>query len=194
MNKIYGINILWFFFPILTVTDVGIEHKGKQYKWEEIIVLKRDDNRLSVLGGNPSATLLLSDATIIRISTRIKKKGSHEPLKFSLFSHKNEAYIELVSLLESARKKISSPLENEVVGLNYIFLYRLLLVVSLGLILPLLISPWVHNINMSREVILILGLYSFITLLLGGGLFVRKIKSERHIKKQLLTKGKDSDP
>lgn len=189
MSKIYGVRHIGIYCPIIQVSDDGFIHENKQYKWEDIIVLKREDDVVTAfLTRTPSTTILLKDSSIIRIPTTVEEKGKAEWSKFRLFAYKNEAYDELTNLLEAKFNRVSSPLEKNVITRSYIYLYNFLIVVGLVLLSFLPITSWIGPEGLDIVTARLFVVVSSVIIAIGLGMYVWRIKSEKYIRNQLLNK------
>ena len=182
MTKLYGVRHAGIFSPLLQIIDGGFIYKRKNYKWEDIVALKCD-HELPMLARYPSTTILLSDATMLRIPAIIEEKGKYEGLKFHPLCSKNKAYEELISLIKSNKGRIKSPFDDKLISYNYIMLYRFLIFIGF-FTLPIIYFLYImHEVNI--EIIIIPVVFS-LGLISGIALLFRRIKLEKQIRTQLV--------
>lgn len=178
MKRTFGIRHIGIFSPLIVMEEDGFIYKNKKYKWEDILLIKRDDSIVSALARYPSIALLICDGTIIRVPSIIEEKDRHEGFKFQAFKFRNKAYNELISIIETNIIQKRLELEKYVLNYNYIMLYRHL--IAIGLIMLFSFSIILKFLDVKIDLgVMLFGFFSLTVVVSGIFLLLKRHRNER---------------
>lgn len=129
MTRTFGVRQIGIFFEKLRLEDHCFYYKGKEYKWSDVVAIKRSDDLINMLSRFPSSTILLNDGNIIRLPIILSESGK-TTVTGIISGESGESYKECLAIFTKKSKDTREKYNKYLRPYSYIMFYRL------GMIVP----------------------------------------------------------
>lgn len=129
MTRTFGVRQVGIFFEKLRLEDNSFHFKGKEYKWSDVVAIKRSDDLFNILSRFPSSVILLNDGKIIRLPIILAEAGKTTAGGI-LSGESGGSYKECMAIFTKKCKNTQDKYNKYLRPNSYIMFYRL------GMIVP----------------------------------------------------------
>ena len=129
VTRTFGVRQIGIFFEKLRLEEHSFIFKGKEYKWSDVVAIKRSDDLFNTLSRFPSSVILLNDGKIIRLPIILAEAG-RTTLSGVISGESGNSYKECLDIFTKKCKHTKEKYNKYLRPSSYIMFYRLGIIVS----------------------------------------------------------------